>query len=205
MSEDGSSPEQEVLQRLDRSSPDRLLRSIAAEIARIQQAVARCEARIAALEARSAALSPHVVIDAESAIDHAHGFHQLEHDGDGKPMRWTGPDPDFRFELAIDRAAPRPIALGFARFYVDVVPLSLRAEADGGEIALCVEPLEGDGFVARGELPARPGRGVTALRFICPKTGSPRDDGGDDDRVLGLLFRRLEVGAPEAAAGAAGA
>jgi len=202
---------EEVLKRLDRSSPDKLLRSIAAEIARVHETVAQCERRIAALESgASAPESPPQtwVVDAEQDFD-ARGFYHLERNGDGLPMRWTGPDADFQFDFPIGRESPRPFTLHFLKFYAPTEPPSLRGEVDGGEIAVAVERLPVGGFVARGVLPARrdplspEGRAATVLRFTCPKTGSPRDQGYDDDRVLGLLFRRLDVGAAAVAETAA--
>ncbi|MBB4196540.1 hypothetical protein GGD83_000311 [Rhodoblastus sphagnicola] len=195
----------EVLKRLDRSSPDKLLRSIAAEIARAHEAVALCNDRLAAIEAGAVAPPPEaprfVALDAERDFSAMQGFHQLELSGDGLPMRWTGPGAEFQFEFTVARETAAPFALRFLKFYAPSKPLALRAEVDGVEIAVALEPQRVGGFVARGELPPRAERGPTVLRFACPKTRSPRDDGFDDDRVLGLLFLRLEVGVAESAAG----
>jgi hypothetical protein len=192
-------PVDEVLKQFDRSSPDKLLRSIAAEIARLRAAVARCDERLAALETNAPPpeLPRFVMVDAEQTPDRGQGFYQLERNGEGVPMRWTGPNPDFSFEIAIDRGTVHPFALHFLKFYAPTDPPELRVQADGGEVEVTVEAKAKGGFVARGALPARPGAGLTTLRFACPKVGSPRDEGFDDDRVLGLLFFRLEVGEPE--------
>jgi hypothetical protein len=196
MAEDQDSLDNEVLKRFDRSSPENLLRSIAAEMARLHQALAAFETRLAALEApgKAVELPNRIAIDAGEAFHGAHGFYQLEHNRDGVPIRWTGPEPDFHFEFAIDRSAPAPVALYFEKFYAPTEPRSLRGQVDDQEIAIALELAGGGRLVARGELPARPGAGVTRLRFICPKTGSPSDEGASDQRVLGLLFRALEVG-----------
>ena len=185
-----------MLKEFDRSSPDRLLRSIAAELARLRTALARCDERLAAIETEAPppALPHGVTIDAEDTPDCGQGFYQLERNGEGVPMRWTGPNPDFGFEIAIDRASACPFALHFLKLYAPAAPSDLRAAADGAALAINVEEAAGGGFFARGVLPARAGAGLTTLRFTCPKVGSPRDEGFNDERVLGLLFFRLEVG-----------
>jgi hypothetical protein len=191
-------PVLQVLKQLDRSSPDRLLRSIAAELARLRAALARCEDRLAAIESEAPppAMPDCVTVDAEDTPDCGQGFYQLERNGEGIPMRWTGPNPEFAFEIAIDRASACPFALHFLKLYAPADPSDLRGTADGAALAISVEEAASGGFVARGVLPARAraGASLTTLRFTCPEVGSPRDEGFNDERVLGLLFFRLEVG-----------
>ena len=86
-----------------------------------------------------------------------------------------------------------PVRASFPEILRAAYPSDLRAAADGAALAIEVEEAASGGFVARGVLPARAGAGLTTLRFTCPKVGSPRDEGFNDERVLGLLFFRLEV------------
>lgn len=73
-----------------------------------------------------------VRITAESPFDSGAGFHNLEHDSAGLPFRWTGPAPQFRIELMVDRSSARrgvlrmlnsghltAAYLGVMRIYVD--------------------------------------------------------------------------------------
>jgi hypothetical protein len=197
----------EMVQRFDRSSPDELLQSIAAEIVRVGDAQAELTARLAQIEARAsvaAAAQPcGMAIDAESSLARARGFQNLERDKQGAAYRWTGPDPEFSFELALDRSAVVEVALFFDKTFVESDWSRLRCRADGVEVALGVEPRKPRGYVARARLPVRPGSGDTQLAFLCAQTRSPREDGFDDDRRLGLLFRRLELSSGCAAAAAA--
>jgi hypothetical protein len=195
-----------VLKRIDRSSADALIQSIAGEIVRLQNANAALEARLAAMEqlnamadrllddAATAALiySSQVNIDAESAFLDALGFHALEYDNARAGFRWSGPQRHFSFHVFVDRSQTLVFALSFDGFYAESNVESLRAFVDGEETPLTFARV-GELVEASGALPTRSGAGGTALTFLVPRVASPADRGGSDKRQLGLSFRRLVV------------
>lgn len=187
-----------ILQRFDRSSPDRLLKSIAAEMARLHGEIA---------ELRQAMTAPPIspppsdttepagaLIDANERFFGAQGFYKLERDKQNVAYRWTGPNADFSFTFTINRSKPAKFALYFDRLFSEAPVDKLSAFVDGFPIDLRVAPAPSRGYLATGEAPARETRGDTVLTFVCPAVSSPRESGFDDDRPLGVSFRLLEVG-----------
>jgi hypothetical protein len=75
-----------VLRRFDRSSPDRLLRSIAAEIARLHAEIAGLRHELSSLTQNEKPLTEPApppdgaTIDADARFVGAEGFYHLEHD-----------------------------------------------------------------------------------------------------------------------------
>ena len=171
-----------------------MLKSIAAEFARLDAEIAALRAQIATnIVAPPHSAAPAVAaFDADQSFSGAEGFYKLEHDAMGVAYRWTGPHPSFSFRFALDRSRPAEVKLNFDKLFADGPLDGLTCDADGQAIALEVEKAE-RGFVARGILPARALDGETLLRFTCPAMDTPRAHGHDDDRVLGLSFRQLHV------------
>lgn len=205
--DEGRLDAQAILQQFDRSSPDALLKSIAAELARLHQANAALTARLHAVEAL-ALLSDRIAagqilefgvdlphrarIAADQTLRGGIGFHRLEQDAQGRPVRWTGPEPEFSFQLFVDRQRPTHFTLCFDHFYVNEPVERLRCLVDGEPAELSFERVD-DSWRARGAAPARADRGGTVIAFIVPKVQSPQERGQSDPRPLGLFFRWLEV------------
>jgi len=200
--------EASVLQLFDRSTPDSLLRSIAKEFARVNQSHATLQARVSALEALRATTDriaageegsgesiypSKVSIDAAGSFLDGVGFYGLEHDDNGVPFRWTGPETHFSFAFFIDRSAPRQFSFVFGWVSADSPVTELRCFADGGEEVVLTLTRNGSGDVATGVLPAKKGRGGSVLTFVCPKMQSPQSRGEADSRLLGVAFRVLTI------------
>ncbi len=120
------------------------------------------------------------------------GFHELEHDPDGQPFRWTGPDPRFSFEFFINRTTPARFVLRFGPLFTGGSPIGLLCFVDGEPAPVKLQAAT-TCFEAVGVLPPRRDAGGSVLSFVCPQMGSPASQGLDDARMLGLLFRRLTV------------
>ncbi|MCW2276432.1 hypothetical protein GJ654_19380 [Rhodoblastus acidophilus] len=199
--------ESAVLRRFDRSSPDALLKSIAREIVNLRRAQAEIAVkmevfaslqaaadRIVAAEAgaRGASHPSRVVIEAAQSFHGSMGFYELEHDPDGQPFRWTGPDPRFSFEFFINRKTPARFVLRFGPLFTGGSPIGLLCFVDGEPAPVKLQAAT-TCFEAVGLLPPRRDAGGSVLSFVCPQMGSPASQGLDDARMLGLLFRRLTV------------
>jgi len=203
-----------VLARLDRSSSDTLLRSIARELSSAGESHAALLARIVALESllkvsdrllggtqtlAAESLPGNVLIEAIHSLPSTGGFYGLEYDIAGAPYRWTGPNPHFSIDFFIDRRSGAKFIMRFSMLYARDVPHYIRCMADGEEIKVTTTPV-GKGFETTGELAARVDGGATVLSFICPATASPAQlELTDDHRQLGLAFQWLRVHANGAA------
>jgi len=200
--------EDSILRRLDQTSPDALLKSIATELARLAQANNQLYSRLAAMESlqriadRIAAgdrteisdeYPSRININADNATLDSFGFYKLEYSGRGRPFRWSGPDPQFSFVFFIDRKSPVHFELEFGKIYADAPVEELTAYADGEPIELDVQG-QLDSYRARGVLPPRRNLGGSVLTFVCPKMESPKTRGFGDSRLLGVLFLTLSVG-----------
>ena len=99
-----------VLARLDRSSSNSLLLSIAKEIVQLNQMYASLLARVMAMESlqstidrivdleldlKSEELPETIFMDATYSLSKFGGFYELEYDQNGNPYRWTGPEAQF--------------------------------------------------------------------------------------------------------------
>jgi hypothetical protein len=134
-----------------------------------------------------------VRISADHSLEEASGLYSLEHDADGTPFRWTGPQSRFSFQFLVDRRTPARFRLRFGRHVNGIVPDRMGCFADGEEITTGLERLV-DGYELTGLLPARPHQGGSVLTFICPHTQEPSDAGASaDNRRLGVTFRTLEI------------
>jgi hypothetical protein len=204
--------EEAILRRLDRTSPDTLLKSIVGELTRLARAHNQLRARLAAMEALQTVADRIVAgdvtdlfdsyprqieINADNSIIDADGFYHLEHGHDGTPFRWSGPDRQFSFKFFIDRRPSLYFELRFGKIYADVPVDGLVAYADGQPIDLVVQGRPG-GHKARGVLPPREKPGGSVLSFTCPKMESPKSRGNADSRVLGVLFHSLQIGGAQA-------
>jgi hypothetical protein len=204
-----------LLERLDTSSPDALLSSIAAEFARLNRVCAGFAARLAALEASRATIDRVVADGAALAAQElpasftaeasfalpASGFYEMLYDAAGRPYRWTA--PEFSFEFFLDRSRPARFTLRFARSYAKA-PSKIRCFADTEEIPVELLPA-GSGYELRGTLPPRPTGGGSVLSFLAPAASPAEVENGEDERPRGLAFESLKVSLVELAERAAGA
>src|SRR5579883_1632117 len=202
----------QILARLDRSSPEKLLSSIAEELLRVHRAYQALVARMNALEITQStydqmvasgepealqSLPQATVIDASFSLSSEAGFYHLEYDSLGVPYRWTGPEPTFLFELFIDRRSPAAIRLRFSQPTFSQTQRGVRCYVDGHEVATTLVEIDGE-FEVHGTLPARELVGGTVLSFVCPSVSAP--DGQQDIRLLGLVFRWLRIEAMQSPA-----
>lgn len=202
----------QIIARLDRSSPDKLLTSIAEELFRLHRAYQAVVARMHALEITQSTYDQMIssgepvalqtmpqgtVIDASFSLSTEAGFYHLEYDSMGVPYRWTGPEPTFLFELFIDRQAPAAFRMRFSQATFTHVQRTVRCYVDGHEIATSLVEVEGE-FEVRGTLPQRDLVGGSVVSFVCPSVSAP--GGQQDIRLLGLVFRWLRIEAVPMAA-----
>ena len=203
--------ESSIVQRFDRSSPDALLKSIAKELVRLGQANVLLEARLAAMESLQAIADriaageegdvashypSHVSIDAANSYLGALGFYEVEHDHNGVPYRWSGPERQFSFQIFVDRRESARFTLKFGQIYANAPLEGLLCFADGERVELTVKRVAA-GHEAKGLLPLRKDSGGSVLTFLCPATESPEERGFADRRQLGISFRVLTVEAME--------
>jgi len=199
----------QIIARLDRSSPDKLLNSIAEELLRLHRGYQAVVARMHALEITQSTYDQMIssgepvalqtmpqatVIDASFSLSTEAGFYQLEYDSLGVPYRWTGPEPTFLFELFIDRQSPAAIRLRFSQ--ATFSQRTVQCYVDGHEIATTLVEIDGE-FEVRGMLPPRDLVGGSVVSFVCPSVSAP---GQQDARLLGLVFRWLRIEAVPATA-----
>lgn len=197
-----------ILARLDRSNPDALLKSIAGELLRLNNAYLDVVARMHAFEvtqtihdqiAASAepktfsSMPPGVVIEAAFSLSVESGFHHLEYDVLGVPYRWTGPEPVFFFEVFVDRQAPAAVRMHYSQIYSLEGGYPVQCYVDGEEIETSLVEIAGE-FEVHGLLPSRDFVGGTVISFVCPKVASPAVvEKSKDERQLGLAFRWLRI------------
>ena len=198
-----------ILERLTSPSEDLRLQAVAAEFARLETVIASLNSRLALMAAMNPALDhlapelgsaehelllpTHATFTAGDASRAVTGLYPLEFDEHGKPYRWTGPESFFAFRFLIDRRAPVDFALTFDRqFGVEVVD-DLRCYVDGLQISTVLNRGAGSCSLT-GMLPIRQFKGGSTLTFVCSNMRSPAtEENSQDQRMLGLMFRKLEV------------
>ncbi len=196
-----------VLARFDRTSPETLLMSLAAEIARLSRVQADLSARLKAVEQMHTiedrllavatskqliAMPTSAVVDATQTMLDSVGFYALEFDGSSRPYRWTGPATDFSVEFFVNRQHGALFTLRFSRFSCPTNLADVRCLVDGVPVTIHGVDLGTVGFEISGNLPVRLDTGPTLVTFVIPATASPRDLGlSSDERQLGLSFQSL--------------
>jgi hypothetical protein len=198
----------QILARLDRSSSDTLLNSIAQELLRLHHSLHVVVARMHALEITQTtydqmissgdtpaftSMAQTAAVDASFSLSAEAGFYPLEYDSLGVPYRWTGPESTFLFELFIDRKVPADIRMRHSKVRFAEARHPVRCYVDGHEIATTLVEVEGE-LEVRGLLPSRDLVGGTVISFVCPRVSSPASDGqSQDTRLLGVAFRWLRI------------
>jgi hypothetical protein len=190
-----------VLARFDRSSPEKLLASLAAEIVRLGRENADLAARLLAVEqlqavadrllpaapAKPEPLPQNVTIDATHSLLDSNGFYPLEFDATGNPSRWSGPGPQFSLPVFVDRTHGARFKLSFSRLAVQAAPSLLRCLLDGRACEISVSQT-GGGVEVSGQMPARADQGASVLSFIVPGMAAAADQ-----RPIGLCFQKLTL------------
>jgi hypothetical protein len=132
------------------------------------------------------------LVTAKALSEGSEGFHTLEYSAKGSAFRWTGPGPESRFTLWINRT--RPVVLTFRIISLgDNRPADLTVEVDG-EIYPLREGNRSRATFAAGPLKARSGNGPTKATLRVSHLVRP-SEGADDKRTLGvaLAWIRAEI------------
>jgi hypothetical protein len=204
---EGALHEDAILSRFDRSSPEALLKSIAAEFRKLHETNARLIARVEVM-ASLAAMADRIMageieefgadhpgsvrVSANQYLPDSSGFYPIEYDRAGRPLRWTGPNRHFSFQVFVQRRTRSRFLLVFDNFFAATDPAEFRCFVDGEPAPLKIQRIA-DHYEALGLLPVRSDKGATSLIFACPNVGSPAEQGHDDTRKLGLSFRLLAI------------
>ena len=133
-------------------------------------------------------LATTLVVEPDSQIELANGFHLREWDAQGNPFRWAGRAEYFEFRFFLDRRSARPFRMR-GMFAAGVACEDLHGYVDYRQIPLKIER-DGDMVDVIGRIPTdRLGQGVT-LTFFCPTAAAA----GTDSRRLSFAFSRMVVG-----------
>jgi hypothetical protein len=201
-------------------------RALIDELSGLSEAVAAISRRLAEVErsaetilalldfplprqgAAATPLMKRVVVTAMMFCNPADGFYRLEFSPEGRAFRWTGPRPEFRFTVYVDRrenCRAELVLIDNERLhdvaqlacYVDRIwtPCELR-RADAGGLAIVsfnLPPLD----INRG----------TEILFSAPFVFVPRDLNPEslDTRSLGVQFVELRIDRSDAGVARAGA
>jgi hypothetical protein len=142
-------------------------------------------------------LMKRVVVTAKMLCNPADGFHKLEFSSDGTAFRWTGPQPEFRFMVYVDRKEACP---------AELIIINADLMDSVAEIACYVDrswvpcrPLAADAgdFLRFGfTLPKLEINRGTEILFVAPSIFLPRDidPKNSDPRTLGVQFVELRIG-----------
>lgn len=204
---------QALRERLLRGEPQE---GVLQEIVRLESAIAALQERLdsvelgyrmleAALIERDVLIAAGEIVDqlpgeAEIAADHLlepdGGFYGLEFDPQERPFRWTGPAPQFRFTLYVDRNQPLELEARFLWACDPAIFPGIQCYADRRLVPLQYSEQDGEHLLS-GRIPARsrPDPGATTLIFVLPKVMpvSEMNPGSTDARVLGVAFRALRL------------
>lgn len=184
---------------------------LAHEIATLRQAGAELQAQAGALVQRAEVLAKfqraldvslplagqlrprrsNLVVEANAPVSADCGLHALERDGNGLAFRWSGPQPYFRFDLALDRRRPLWVGLHVASWGRERA-LGLKLLVDGREVPVTGE-VGGRAWVCSAVLNADGERPVTRLWFKVAQMHATESSGSDAARRVGVPVQRLMV------------
>lgn len=164
----------------------------------LEERVARIETQLAEVvsdgaepsDALEADLPAALVLTADMYLPPGTGFHEAEHDDQGRVFRWTGPGTDFFLVGAFDRRWPCELRLDVPFANPAVPPVATRCFVDGAEVPLTVRDIEWGGRQLVATVPPRAGSSETTFHFVTPCTFAPPGD----SRRLGLAFARFVCG-----------
>lgn len=192
------------LKRLLGKSGEEFVQAVAEELANLNREIATLNRELNALTAyqgsrdrwlaieeekqRIAPLPRVVRIEPDQLLRFQDGFFPVEHTSDGKPFRWTGPSPQFSFDIFIDRSRNVEVRLDVVNCIDFEAQKNISLLVDGESVSVNIEE-SAPGFVVNAILPPREGRQGTSLIFLVPATIVP--PGTDETRSLGVAFTRF--------------
>jgi hypothetical protein len=206
---DEASGLEDRLQQLLAKRGQELVRGLIDELNDLRREIAELRREIAALhayqakrdrwlvagEAVPAAPLPRLaVIEPDHLLRAEDGFYPTEYTMEGTPFRWTGPTPQFSFDVFVERSQGADVKLQALNCIDYEVQSKVKLLVDGVDVPLEVTP-EGSGFVAAGSLPRNGAGRSTNLLFVLPAVLLPPES--EDTRLLGIAFGKLVVAAPE--------
>ncbi|GEM_PF-1464878 len=139
-------------------------------------------------QARIAPLPKAIAIEADQALRFQDGFFPVEHTSDGTPFRWTGPSPQFSFDIFIDRSHEVEVRLDVLNCIDFDVQKNISLLADGESVPVSIDEAA-PGFVATAVISPREGKEATNLVFLLPATIVP--PGTEDKRALGVAVTKI--------------
>ncbi len=141
-------------------------------------------------QARIRLLPKAVTIEADQALRFQDGFFPVEHTSDGTPFRWTGPSPQFSFDIFIDRSREVEVRLDVLNCIDFDAQKNISLLVDGESTPVTINEAE-PGFIATAILSPREGKDGTNLVFLLPTTIVP--PGTEDKRALGVAFTKFSA------------
>jgi len=135
------------------------------------------------------------LITAKAFGEGSGGFHTLEYGEKGSAFRWTGPEPESRFTLRINRTRPvvltfRILSLGNNR------PADLTVKVEGEIFPLRVAELAQSTYAA-GPLKTRSGNEPTEVTLRVLRLVRPSGDAATDKRTLGVALEWIRAAPAE--------
>jgi hypothetical protein len=133
-----------------------------------------------------------IQVDSSAPLAAESGFHALERDGNGTAFRWTGPTPQFNYDLHLDRSSLLKFSLQAPLWGAEHAK-NLDCSSDGMSLPLRPRTI-GRMLVLEGILFPRPMVGMTRLVFKVDHlhVATPKTE-GVALRELGMPVFRLKV------------
>jgi hypothetical protein len=159
------------------------------EIVRLREELAALR-RERALNGSAVHLATSVEVEADEQLGAGQGFYSVEHAEDGQAFCWTGPSPQFTFDMRVERTKGAHLKME-GLFFLDFArQQNLQLSVDGTPVPVTVAK-EDPGVVITAELPPKAGDDTTHVAFQLPEMLSPPNS--EDKRLLGLAFVSLTV------------
>lgn len=132
------------------------------------------------------------IVEPDQLLRPRDGFYPQEYTSTGIPFRWTGPTPQFSFDVFVDRAMGADLKLEALNCidYDTQSKLSLLVDGERVPLEVTREEL---GFTATAVLPQRDDARSSNLVFVLSSVLQPPES--NDPRLLGVAFGRLTVAA----------
>lgn len=194
------------LQQLLAKRGQELVRGLVEEVTNLNREIVMLRRELAALsdyqnsrdrwlvmdgETRIARLPKSAVVEPDQLLRPRDGFYPAEYTSAGVPFRWTGPSPQFSFDVFVDRSRGADLKLEV----LNCIDLEKQGHAmllvDGEATPLEFEPVGTTGFNATAQLSQNLEGRATNLVFVLPAVLPPA--GSKDARLLGVAFGRLTV------------
>lgn len=151
---------------------------------------------VAGSETRTVRLPAAVTVEADHLLRPRDGFYALEYTDVGKPFRWTGPSPQFSFDIFIDRRFGVDLKLEALSCIDFELQKDVMLVVDGVPVSIELVPA-GGGFDLTAELPPRSDGRSSNVVFVLPAALTPPD--GNDPRPMGIAFSRMMLQARDSA------